>query len=228
MGKFNLKERLILSMNTSLHYYRQAIGITLFTILYNIIEGLLCTYLGIQEDSLTLLGFGIDSFIETLSGIGILQMLLRIIKNPDSSRNSSERMALRITGFSFYILSFGLVVSSIYNIFYHIEPIGSYWGTIISFVSIVVMLLLYIRKMRIGKAFDSEAILADAQCTRVCIYMSLILLLSNSIYWLTKIPYIDCIGALFLAYFSLKEGSECFLKANSDKYCGCSQDEARK
>jgi divalent metal cation (Fe/Co/Zn/Cd) transporter len=73
----------------------------------------------------------------------------------------------------------------------------------------------------VGRKLDSEPILADANCTLVCIYMSVILLASSGIFELTGFAYADSIGSLGLAYFALREGRECFEKANSEKYCGC-------
>lgn len=49
--------------------YKIAFGLAIFTILYNLVEGLIATYLGYEDESLTLFGFGADSFIEMISGI---------------------------------------------------------------------------------------------------------------------------------------------------------------
>ena len=92
---------------------------------------------------------------------------------------------------------------------------------IISLVSIVVMWILVIWKRRVGHQLNSEPILADANCTLVCVYMSVILLLSSGIYVLFGIPYVDSIGTLGLSYLAFKEGKECFEKASSDTYCAC-------
>ena len=67
-------------------------------------------------------------------------------------------------------------------------------------------------------------IIADAECTKVCIYMSLVLLVACGLYQWIKLPYIDSVGALVLAYLSYKEGRECFEKAKSDKHCTCGND----
>ena len=80
------------------------------------------------------------------------------------------------------------------------------------------MLALVFGKTKVGKQLNSDAILADAECTKVCIYMSLVLLFASGTYELTKFAYIDNIGTLGLAYFSYGEGKECFEKANSDKH----------
>ena len=201
--------------------YKLALGFALFTIIYNVAEGLISTYLGFEDESLALFGFGADSFIEVISGIGIAHMILRIQKKPESNKDVFERTALRITGFAFYTLVAALVFTSLYNIWIGHKPITTFWGVVISIVSIVIMWMLVLGKRKVGKELDSEPILSDANCTMVCVYMSIILLISSAFYELWNIPYIDSIGTLALSYFAFKEGKECFEKARSNKYCGC-------
>lgn len=200
--------------------FKLAFVLAIFTIIYNLGEGLVSIYLGYEDGSLTLFGFGADSFIEVISGLGIAHMILRIQRQPNSNRDDFERTALRVTGFSFYVLVVGLGLTSIYNILTGHKPVTTFWGIVISVISISVMWGLIIGKTKVGKQLNSDAILADAECTRVCIYMSAILLISSGIYELTNIKYIDSIGTLGLSYFAFKEGKECFDKAKSDEYCG--------
>lgn len=201
--------------------YRTAFSLALFTIIYNVAEGIISTYLGFEDESLALFGFGTDSFIEVISGLGIAHMILRIQRNPDSNRDNFERTALRITGVAFYLLVLGLVVSSVYNIYTGHKPLTTFWGVIISGISILIMWILVRWKRKVGHELNSAPILADANCTMVCVYMSIILLVSSGIYELFKIPYIDSIGTLGLAYFAFSEGRECFEKARSNKHCCC-------
>ena len=201
--------------------YKIAFGLAIFTIIYNVAEGLISTYLGFEDESLALFGFGADSFIEVISGLGIAHMIVRIQKQPNSNRDQFERTALRITGYAFYTLVVALVLTSFYNIWIGHKPITTFYGVVISVISIVVMWILVAWKRNVGNRLNSEPILADASCTMVCVYMSVILLVSSGIYELTNIPYIDSIGTLGLSYFALKEGIECFEKANSEKYCSC-------
>ena len=201
--------------------YRTAFALAMFTIVYNVTEGIISTYLGFEDESLALFGFGTDSFIEVISGLGIAHMILRIQKNPESNRDNFERTALRITGVAFYLLVVGLVVSSVYNIWTGHKPLNTFSGVIISGISILVMWILVWWKRKVGHELDSAPILADANCTLVCVYMSIILLVSSAIYELFKIPYIDSIGTLGLAYFAFSEGKECFEKAKSNKHCCC-------
>lgn len=201
--------------------YKIAFGLAIFTIIYNIAEGLISTYLGFEDESLALFGFGSDSFIEVISGLGIAHMILRIQNNPDSKRDNFERTALRITGVAFYILVFGLIITSIYNIGTGHKPLTTFWGVVISTISILIMWILVLWKKKVGNQLNSAPILADANCTMVCVYMSIILLTSSGIYELFEIPYIDSIGTLGLSYFAFKEGKECFEKATSNKNCCC-------
>ena len=203
--------------------YKIAFVLAFFTITYNIIEGLISVYLGYEDEVLTLFGFGVDSFIEVISGLGIAHMILRIQRHPNSNRDDFERTALRITGYAFYALIVGLVTTGIYNLWTGHKPTTTFWGVVISIVSIAVMWVLINAKTKVGRQLNSDAILADAQCTKVCIYMSLVLLLASGIYELTRIGYIDSIGTLGLAWLSFKEGRECFEKASSNRNC-CKHD----
>jgi len=201
-------------------HYKEALWLAVFTILYNVIEGLVSIWFGVKDETLTLLGFGVDSFIEVMSGIGIAMMILRIRQNPDSPKNKFEITALKITGTAFYLLSLGLFAGIVLNIVNHHKPETTLWGVVISLISIVVMVWLMNAKKSIGKKLKSEPIIADANCTKICVYMSLVLLASSLVYELTGFAYADVIGAAGLIYFSLSEGKEAFEKAKG-KECDC-------
>jgi len=203
-------------------FYKRAFWLSLFTILYNIIEGIVSMALGYADETLSLFGFGADSFIEVLSGIGIAIMILRIKQNPDSPKSRFEITALKITGSAFYLLSAGLFAGIILNIIYHHKPETTIWGIIISLVSIAVMVWLMNAKKRIGKKLNSAPIIADANCTKICVYMSIVLLLSSLVYEFTGFAYADAIGAAGLIYFSISEGKESFEKAQG-KECSCNE-----
>lgn len=207
-------------VNKETKLYKQAYGLSLFTIFYNIIEGIVSMVLGYEDETLSLFGFGADSFIEVMSGIGIAIMILRIKRNPDSPKSIFEITALKITGSAFYLLSAGLFIGIVLNIINHHKPETTFWGIIISLVSIMVMVWLMNAKKRVGRNLNSEPIIADANCTKVCVYMSLVLLISSLIYELSGFLYADVIGAAGLIYFSITEGKEAFEKAKG-KECAC-------
>ena len=200
-------------------YWQYALWTALFTIFYNLVEGLVSIYFGAQDETLTLFGFGIDSFIEVMSGIGILAMVLRIRQNTAAPRSQFERTALRVTGTSFYILGAGLAATAIYNLITAHKPTTTLPGLIISLLSIAAMWALVLSKRKIGHVLDSAPVLADANCTMVCIYMSIVLLLSSLIYQFTGFGFVDSLGALGLIYFSVNEGKESFEKAASLDDC---------
>lgn len=207
-------------MEQELKLYKKAYLLSLFTIVYNIIEGIISMMMGYHDETLTLFGFGVDSFIEVMSGIGIAVMILRIRKNPESSKDKFEINALKITGTGFYLLSVGLFIGIILNIIYNHKPETTIWGIVISLISIIVMIWFVVAKTRVGKGLNSQPIISDANCSRVCVYMSLVLLVSSLIYELTGFTYSDSIGAAGLIYFSITEGKEAFDKAKG-KICGC-------
>jgi len=209
-------------------YWQYALWLALFTIFYNFAEGLISMYFGAQDETLTLFGFGIDSFIEVLSGIGILAMVLRIRQNTDAPRSSFERTALHMTGTAFYLLAVGLGATAIYNLFTAHQPTTTLPGLIISLISMAVMWILVLGKRKVGRTLGSSPILADANCTLICIYMSVILLASSLIYQFTGFGFIDSLGAFGLIYFSVKEGKEAFEKAAGIEDDCCGEDECKE
>lgn len=110
--------------------------LALFTIIYNIIEGFISVWLGASGETLVLFGFGVDSFIEVISAIGIWHMLRRIKSNAGESLDEFEQRALMITGTAFYVLSAGLVLTAGINLYQQHKPGTTLWGVIVSLVSI--------------------------------------------------------------------------------------------
>lgn len=218
------KERITLKVQTKESMFRLAYVLSLVTIFYNLAEGLISVVLGYEDETLSLFGFGVDSFVEVFSGIGVWHMLYRLKTNGDERRDDFEKTALKITGSGFYVLAVSLVITSFYNIAINHKPETTFWGIIISLVSIITMSLLIKYKLVAGKALDSAALIADANCTKTCLYLSVALLASSIGYELTGFGGIDSLGAFVIAYFSFKEGKEAFEKVKSGKHCGCESD----
>lgn len=212
-----------MSNSSDIDLYKKAYLLSLFTIFYNVVEGFVSIYFGYQDETLTLFGFGIDSFIEVISGLGVAFMVLRIQQNPESSKTKYEINALRITGTGFYVLSAGLLVGSVMNLINHHKPETTFWGIVISILSIVIMYWLMSAKRKIGNKLNSQPIIADSNCTKICIYMSFVLLGASLIYYVTGFAYADVIGSVGLIWFSVSEGKESFEKAKG-KECSCCDD----
>ncbi len=187
---------------------------------YNVIEGLVSVFFGISDDTLVLAGFGADSFIEVISGAGVAVMILRIRQHPESHVSRFEKNALQITGVSFFLLAAVLVAGTVINLIRGSKPETTFWGIVISLISIAVMLALILAKRKTGRALGSDAIVADAYCTRICIYMSVVLLVSSLLYELTGFAYADAIGAAGLVWFSVSEGREA-LEKSKGRACDC-------
>jgi divalent metal cation (Fe/Co/Zn/Cd) transporter len=200
--------------------YKRSNLLAIFTIVFNLIEGIVSIWLGASDEALTLFGFGVDSFIEVISAIGIWHMLWRIRLNQGESRDEFEQLALKITGGSFYFLSIGLAVTAAMNIYTNHKPDTTVWGIAVSIISILFMWFLISQKTKVGKALSSSAILADAACSRTCFYLSLVLLAASVGYELTGIGCLDSIGAMFIAWLTWKEGRESFQKGKG-KSCEC-------
>lgn len=194
--------------------WNSAFGLATLTIAYNIIAGFISVCVSYEVVSLTLFGFGIGTLIVVLSELSIVYMLRRIQREPASSQDDFERTVLQVTGLCLYTLVIVLGTTSIYDIWKGNIPETSFLGIFISVVSIMIMWALNSFKVKIAKELNSKAIFEDTKCTRVCIYMAIILLISSGIHELAGFAYADSIGALVLCYFVFKEGKECFNKVN--------------
>jgi hypothetical protein len=201
--------------------YRTAALLAMITIYYNIAEGVISVWFGAEDETISLFGFGLDSFVEVISGVGIWHMVRRLGKGELEDRDPFERKALRITGGAFYLLAVGMTLTAILSIVQGHKPVTTFWGIIVSVVSIVAMQVLIHYKMKVGTALNSPAILADAACTRTCLQLSVVLLLASVSYFLTGVGYLDAIGSVIIAVLSIREGREAFLKARG-LACSCS------
>jgi divalent metal cation (Fe/Co/Zn/Cd) transporter len=192
---------------------KTAMILSVITVAYNIVEGAVSAIFGYQDDTIALFGFGLDSFVEVVSGIGILHMVWRMRRSPVDERDRFESRALYITGVSFFVLAAGLIFGSALNVVYRVNPSTTVPGVIISVISIITMWALYRFKINTGKKLRSDPIIADANCTRTCFYLSFILLASSLLYELVHINYIDIAGGVGIAWFAFREGKEAIVKA---------------
>jgi divalent metal cation (Fe/Co/Zn/Cd) transporter len=200
--------------------YKRASLLAEITIFYNIVEGLVSVFFGATDETLSLFGFGLDSFVEVISGVGIWSMVRKMRSNPEAHPGPFEKKALQITGTAFYILAVGLVITAGISLYQGHRPETTFWGIVVSVVSIFSMYALAHFKVKVGKELHSDAILEDANCTKACLYLSIILLLASVGFQLTGIGGIDSIGAVLIAIFSFREGRESFEKSRSEACCG--------
>jgi divalent metal cation (Fe/Co/Zn/Cd) transporter len=201
---------------------RKALFLAILTVSYNILEGFVSVIFGADDETLALFGFGLDSFVEVISGIGILHLIFRMNYGKVEQRDKFEKTALKITGFAFYLLAAGLVAGAILIVVNNVKPDTTIPGIIISLISIFTMYYLMNAKLKVGRELNSDAIIADANCTKTCFYLSFILLASSGLYELFKINYIDALGSIGIAYFAFTEGREAFEKVRTGNLlCSC-------
>ncbi len=202
--------------------YVFASALALITIVYNIVEGVVSVFFGLEDGSMALFGFGVDSFIEVISGVGIWHMVRRIRNNGTENLDHFEQTALKITGTGFYVLTVGLSITAAVDLYRGHKPDTTFWGIVISVISIATMWLLIHYKVKVGKQFNSQAILSDAACTRVCLQLSVVLLIASAGYELTHIGGIDSIGTFVIAGLCFREGKEALEKAKAKSFsCTC-------
>ena len=182
-GKMNYHERMELTFLRPLRektlFYRWASALALITILYNIAEGGVSVFFGLHDETVTLFGFGLDSFVEVVSGVGIWHMIRRMKQSDAINHDDFEKRALQITGGAFYVLVVGLVITSAVNTYRGSRPETTLWGIVVSIISLLSMSILVHYKMKIGKRYNSPALIADANCSKACMYLSLVLLVSS-------------------------------------------------
>jgi divalent metal cation (Fe/Co/Zn/Cd) transporter len=207
---------------TNKKLYAFASALALITIAYNIVEGVVSVFFGLEDGSMALFGFGVDSFVEVISGIGIWHMVRRIRNNGSENPDRFEQTALRITGAGFYVLTIGLSIIAAVDLYRGHKPETTFWGIVISLISIATMWLLIHYKVKVGKQLKSEAILSDAACTRACLQLSIVLLIASVGYELTHIGGIDSVGTFVIAGLCYREGKEAFAKAKAKSFaCAC-------
>ena len=175
-----------------------------FTIAWNSIEGLIAVIAGMVAGSISLVGFGVDSFIEVTSGSALLW---RMSLDADAHRRQDiERRTLRIVGGCFLALAAYVAYEALLDLAEQEAAAHSLPGILLACVSLVVMPLLSRAKRQVGTAMNSRAMHADARQTEFCTYLSAILLgglLLNSLlgWW-----WADPVAALAMVPIIAKEG----------------------
>ncbi len=142
-----------------------------FTIAYNSLEGLIGIAAGILSGSVALVGFGVDSAIEVVSGAALLWRL----RQP-GPHAASERTALRIVGACFCALALYITYDSIASLLSRHAPERSIAGIVLAATSLIVMPLLARAKRTVARQLGSAAMRADAKQSQFCTYLSGILL----------------------------------------------------
>ena len=175
-----------------------------FTVAWNALEGLVAVIAGAVAGSISLVGFGIDSFIEVTSGA---TLLWRMSVDADVERRErNERRALRTVGACFLALAAYIVYQSAMDLWSKKAPEHSIPGIVLACVSLIVMPLLSRAKRKVGRALGSVAMHADAKQTEFCTYLSGILLVGLLLNALFGLWWADPIAGLVMVPIIAREG----------------------
>ena len=175
-----------------------------FTIAWNSLEGLIGIGAGVLAGSISLVGFGIDSFIEVTSGA---ILLWRMSVDADVERRErNERLSLRIVGGCFLTLASYVAYEALIDLTRESAPARSIPGIILACVSLIVMPILSRAKKDIAKGLGSAAMKADARQTDFCVYLSSILLAGLALNAIVGWWWADPTAALVMVPIIAKEG----------------------
>jgi cation diffusion facilitator family transporter len=197
-----------MNINQKLLLERRALLLSYLTVGYNILEGIISIVAGALARSPALLGFGIDSAIESLSG-GI--MIWRFSGNKKRTEEEEERIekrARKLVAYTFFILGAYVLYESIHKLVSSEIPEPSLLGIVIAIVSLIFMPILYYLKIKTAKALGSKSLAADAKETLACWLLSVALLIGLGLNYVAGIWQADPIAGLFIVAFLFKEGYE--------------------
>jgi cation diffusion facilitator family transporter len=189
-------------------FIKRALILSYLTVGYNVLEGIISIIAGLIAGSIALLGFGLDSVIESLSG-GV--MVWRFSRGGQMSQDEEERIekrATRVVAYTFFILGAYILYESIKKLVASEIPEPSLLGIIIAIASLVFMPILFYMKLKTAKALNSSSLIADAKETLACAFLSMSVLLGLGLNYIAGIWQADPIAGLVIVAFLVKEGHE--------------------
>jgi divalent metal cation (Fe/Co/Zn/Cd) transporter len=202
---------------TRLHHVRQGIALEYLTIGWNLLECLVAVTAGLFAGSVALVGFGVDSAIESVSGSVLLWRLYA--ERRGSHVEKIERRALWMVGLSFLLLAVYVAYDSATTLIQRKEPERSLIGILLAIVSLIVMPFLARAKRKAAANLNSAALQADSRQTSLCAYLSAILVgglaLNATVGWW----WADPLAALLMVPIIANEGKEA-IKGETCPDCG--------
>lgn len=187
---------------------RRGLRLAWFTIGYNLVEGVVAVTAGVLAGLVSLVGFGIDSGIESISAVLVAERLSARLRH-GTVDEAKERRALRLVAVTFFLLAGYVTVEGVRGLVTGERPDSSPLGIGVLVASLIVMPLLASAKRRVGIALGGDPlILADAAETRVCVWLSVSTLAGLVLFQLTGAAWLDPIAGFVIAAFAVHEGIE--------------------
>lgn len=176
-----------------------------FTIGWNCVEAIVAIVAGIFSGSTSLIGFGVDSVIESGSGIALLWRL-----QDGETGDNREKLALRLVGISFFFLAVYIVFDAGKSLLFFEAPEVSFVGIILAVFSVIIMPVLAYEKRKVAKSLNSRAMKADSRQTDICAYLSALLLVGLGLNAVFGWWWADSFAALLMVPIVVKEGVDAF------------------
>lgn len=180
------------------------------TVVWNNAEGLIAVVAGLAAGSIALIGFGVDSFVESISGsVLIWRLRAETVGGADEERiERVEQRASRLVAVSFVILAGYVAVEAIRTLIAQDRPDASPVGIALTLVSLVVMLWLARAKRDTGEALGSRALIADSHQTFACSYLSATTLAGLALNATLGLWWADPVAAILIAVLLVREARE--------------------
>lgn len=187
----------------------KALALSVFTVGYNLAEGGVAMPGASLSGSTALWGFGLDSFIESLSGTVMIWRFWKFgLTEDDEEFERVEQKAARLVAVTFFLLGGYVLVDAGYSLFQHEVPETSPIGIGLAVASLIVMPLLFVAKYRLGQSIASRSLVADSKETLACVVLSVALLIGLSAYAIWNIWSLDSVTAIAIAVLIIREGFE--------------------
>lgn len=198
--------------------YKRALFLSYFTVGYNFLEGIVSIFAGLLAGSIALVGFGLDSFVESISGGAMIWRFSKHGKVSEEEEIKIEAKATKFVAFAFFILGAYVLYESSKKLYFQEIPEPSILGIIIAIISIIVMPLLFFTKHKTGKAIGSRSLLGDSKHTLACVFLSVALLVGLGLNYLYGLWWADPVVGFIIVVFLIREGYSTLKEA---KLCSC-------
>ena len=186
---------------------RKGLRLAKFTVGYNILEGVAAVTAGVAAGLVSLVGFGIDSGIESIAAV-LVGMRLAARLRHGTVDEAKERRTLKLVAVTFFLLAGYVTIEGVRGLVEHETPDTSTFGVIVLVASLIVMPLLAAAKVRVGRRLGDRLILADAAETRICVLLSVSTLAGLVLFQLTGAAWLDPVAGFVIAAFAIHEGRE--------------------
>lgn len=197
---------------------KKALFLSYITVSYNLIEGIVSLIAGGLANSIALIGFGLDSFVESISGMIMIWRFKKSAYINNEQEEKIEKKATKLVGYTFFILSAYILFESTEKLLLQEIPNPSLLGIIIALVSLITMPILFTVKYNTGKKLKSKSLMADSKQTLACMFLSLALLIGLGSNYLWGFWQADPIVGLIIVVFLIREG---YQTIKESKLCSC-------